>query len=116
MSKSISYHPYLISRLKEPQYSALYIEAFFAEKNPEPELLQEVLSNVAEALGETHMTSEQAKIYREQLSNLLSQHGSDAISNLDCWLNALGLKLTVTVCEIEEYSSADSARELSEQL
>ncbi len=96
MPKSLSYHDFLISHLKDLSYSALYIEAILEEKNPEPELLKMALSNVAEALNEQHMTPEQAKLHLEKLDELLSQPGAEAIYNLGNWLNALGLKLTVS--------------------
>lgn len=99
MQTSDRYQDYLISRLKNPTYAAGYIEAFFEEKDPELELLHLVLSNVAEALAEQNMTSEEAKLHREKLDELLSHHGSEAIYNLGDWLNALGLKLSVTVSE-----------------
>ena len=96
MTNSISYHPSLISRLKDPKYAALYLEAFFEEENPEPELLPALLNNVAEALAEINMTPEEAKIHQEKLTELLSQSGSEAIYKLGIWLQDLGLKLTVT--------------------
>ncbi|MBD1922197.1 transcriptional regulator [Microcoleus sp. FACHB-831] len=109
MPKSVSYHPYLISRLKDPSYAAVYLETHLEEKGPEPELLELALSNVAEALGERNMSEEEAKMHREKLSQLLSQRGSDAIYNLGNWLNALGLKLTVTVCDEAKDSLINSA-------
>jgi len=108
MPTSDSYQDYLISRLKNPSYAAGYIEAFFEEKDPEPKLLQLVLSNVAEALGEQNMTSEQAKLHLEKLDEFLSNRGSDVIYGLEGWLNALGLKLTVTVCEEAQDKSSNS--------
>lgn len=108
MPTSDDYHPYLISHLKDPSYAALYIEAILEEEDPEPELLKMALSNVAEALGEQNMTPEQAKIHLEKLDELLSQNGSEAIYNLGTWLNAFGLKLTVTVAQKAENSNIDS--------
>jgi DNA-binding phage protein len=88
MHKSLPYHDFLISHLKDPSSSALYIEAILEEKDPEPELLRIALGN---------MTPEQAKLHLEKLGELLSQPGAEAIYNLGNWLNALGLKLTVSV-------------------
>jgi DNA-binding phage protein len=79
------------------------------EKEPEPELLRLALSNVAEALGELNMSSEQANLHREQLDKLLSHEGIEAIYNLANWLNNLGLKLTVSVSEEAEDSSTNTA-------
>ncbi|MGI2902505.1 DNA-binding protein [Tolypothrix sp. VBCCA 56010] len=108
MPKSLPYHDFLISHLKDPSYAAGYIEAILEEEDPEPELLKMALSNVAEALGEQNMTPEQAKVHREKLDELLSQSNSEAIYNLGTWLNALGLKLTVTVVEKADDSNTDS--------
>jgi DNA-binding phage protein len=104
MAKSLPYQEFLISHLKEPSYAAGYIEALFAEKNPEPELIRLVLLNVAEALSEQNMTPEQAKLHLKKLDELLSQCGSEAIYNLGTWLNSLGLKLTVTVADKADHN------------
>ncbi|MBD1924858.1 transcriptional regulator [Trichocoleus sp. FACHB-90] len=96
MIKSVSYHEDLISRLKDPKYAALYIEAILEEKDPEPELLKKALNNVAEALDELNM-SPQAKLHQEKLEELLTKPGIYAIYSLGDWLQALGLKLSVTV-------------------
>ena len=109
MPTSDSYHPYLISHLKDQSYAALYIEAILEEKDPEPELLKVALSNVAEALGEVNMSSEQANLHREKLDKLLSDEGIEGIYNLANWLNNLGLKLTVSVSEETEDSSTNTA-------
>lgn len=98
MPKSLPYHPFLIESLKNPIDSAMYLEAFFEEENPEAELLKMVLSNVAEALGQSKMTPEQYELHLKKLDELLSEQGSDAIYSLGTWLKALGLKLTVAVC------------------
>ncbi len=115
MPNSLPYHPFKIEFLKEPTHSALYLEAFFEEQEPEPELLLRLLNNVAEALAEEKMTSERAKVHREQLDEILSQKGSDGIYNLAGWLKELGLKLTVTVDEVseDETKEADSLEEVS---
>ncbi|MBD0302391.1 MAG: transcriptional regulator [Tolypothrix sp. T3-bin4] len=107
---SDSYHNYLIETLrKEPELAAAYITATLEEEDPEPELLKMALSHVAEALGEQNMTPEQAKVHQEKLDELLSQRGSEAIYNLGTWLNALGLKLTVTVTEKADSNNTNAA-------
>ena len=108
MPKSLPYHPFLIQSLKNPTDSAMYLETFFEEENPEAELLKMVLSNVAEALGKSKMTPEQYELHLKTLDELLSQQGSDAIYNLGTWLNALGLKLTVAVCTDTEDNNTNA--------
>ena len=114
MPKSLPYHPFLIQSLKNPTDSAMYLEAFFEEENPEAELLKMVLSNISEAIGKQQMSPEQYELHLQKLDELLSQPGSDAIYNLGTWLNALGLKLTVAVCADAEDNTANA--EISEQL
>ena len=107
MPKSLPYHDFLISHLKDPNYAAVYLETHFEldeGEDPEPELLRLALSHVAEALS----SSEQTKQHLEKLDELLSKPGSEAIYGLGTWLNALGLKLTVTVFEQEENKLTNS--------
>ena len=108
MPISDSYQDYLISRLKNPTYSAGYIEAFFDEEDPETELLKLVLGNVAEALCQEKMTPEEAQRHLEKLDNLLSEKGNDAIYHLGIWLKVLGLKLTVSVVQEPQESQENS--------
>ena len=108
MPNSLSYHEHKIQFLQNPQAAAAYIEAILEEKEPESELFLLALCHVAEALAEEKMTSEQAKIHREKLDDILSQKGSDAIYNLAGWLKELGLKLTVTVDDVSEDDTADA--------
>jgi DNA-binding phage protein len=108
MLKSLPYHPFLIESLKNPIDSAMYLEAFFEEENPEAELLKMVLSNVAEALGQSKMSPEQYELHFKTLDELLSKQGSDAIYSLGIWLKALGLKLTVAVCTETEDNNVNA--------
>jgi DNA-binding phage protein len=97
MAKSVSYDESLIARLKDPEYAAGYLDAILEEKDPEPELLQHALQDVAEALGELKISKEGAKLHLEKLERILSVGGSAEIYKLGVWLNELGLKLSVTV-------------------
>lgn len=121
MSKSLPYHEFLISHLKDPSYASVYLETHFEleeDEAPDPELLKLALSNVANALCEQNMTSEQAKLHLEKLDELLSKRGSEVIYNLESWLNTLGLKLTVTVCEETEdkIKNSTGGSELTERV
>lgn len=102
MPTSDSYRPYKIESLKEPRYAAAYITAILEEKDPEDELLELALTDVAEALCELNMPPDEAKLHKEKLNELLSKQGSEAIYDLGDWLNALGLKLAVILKEDEE--------------
>ncbi len=95
-----------------PSYAAVYLETHLEleqGEEPDPKLLLLALSHVAEALGEQKMTPEQAKIHLEKLDELLSQRGGEAIYNLGSWLNALGLKLTVTVTQNADNNITNTA-------
>lgn len=94
-TKSVSYHPYLIESLKEPEEAAAYIEAVLEEG--EPKLLQLVLRNVAEAHEEINQLSAQAKLHHEKLDKILSEDGGSEIYSLVALLDALGFKLAIAL-------------------
>lgn len=82
-----SYQEFLIESLrKSPSEAAGYVTELFEEKDPEPELLQMVLTDVVEAFGERN---------RKKLESLLSGCESTPIYSFADLLNALGLKLTL---------------------
>ena len=104
MSKSISYYPFLLDNLKDPNYAALYLETHLEEDEFEfdPELLKMALRNVLESLGNSHLPAEQIEIHKQFLDKLLTMPAGIGIYNLGIWLKALGLKLTVTVAQEEK--------------
>ncbi|MEG4440351.1 transcriptional regulator [Microcoleus sp. AT9_B5] len=111
MPKSLPYHDFLMARLKNPSYAAVYLETHFElDEGAEPDeaLLKRALGDVAEALGQPKMTPEEYELHLKKLDELLSQQGNDAIYNLGTWLNALGLKLTVAVCTDTEDNTANA--------
>ena len=117
MPKSLPYHPYKISKLKDPAYSAGYLTEIFEEESGDLELgiIRKALRDVFEALGEPNMSADDAKLHLEKLDSLLSQNGMATIYALANWLNVLGLKLSVAVDEEEgEEESSVSAVELVE--
>jgi DNA-binding phage protein len=114
MPKSLPYQDFLIERLKDPEYAALYLETHIELEDgeePEPELIQLALTNVAEALAAQHMTPEQAITHIQKLEVILSYPANFGIYELGKWLNALGLKLTVTVAEKSEDSNTNTIAE-----
>jgi DNA-binding phage protein len=104
MPKSLPYHPYKISNLKEPTYSAGYLTEIFEEEEGDLELgiMPKALRDVFEAVGKPNMSAEEASLHLEKLDILLSQNGSATIYALANWLKVLGLKLTVAVDEGEK--------------
>lgn len=80
---SISYQDYLISRLKDPTYAALYLDTHMEDdEDNEPELLRQAFDNVLQALSPSKMSPEQAEVQRQRLNDILSQPGSQAIYGL----------------------------------
>ncbi|XZN88799.1 MAG: DNA-binding protein [Microcoleus sp.] len=118
MPKSLPYHPYKISNLKNPAYSAGYLTEIFEEESGDLELgiMRKAFRDVFEALGEPNMSADEAKLHLEKLDSLLSQNGMATIYALANWLKVLGLKLTVAVAQEEEgeEESSVSAVELVE--
>ncbi len=108
---SLSYHPYLISKLEDPNFAGVYLETHFEDDGEsEPELIKLALEHVLEALGKPKMTTEQAQSHSQKLDELLSQPGNQSIHALAGWLNALGLKLTVVPSEkiVDKQESQES--------
>ncbi len=118
MPKSLPYHPFKISNLKDPNYSAAYLSLIFDEEEEgdlETGIMRKVLRDVFEALGEPNMSEDEAKLHLEKLDILLPKEGIATIYALANWLNVLGLKLSVAVAEDEkEEENSVSAVELVE--
>ena len=110
MPYSLPYHPYKISNLKDPAYSAGYLTEILEEEEGDLELgiMPKALRDVFEALGEPNMSAEDAKLHLEKLDILLSGEGSATIYALASWLKDLGLKLTVAVDEGDKGEEKDS--------
>ena len=112
MPKSLPYHPFKISNLKDPNYSAAYLSLIFDEEEEgdlETGIMRKVLRDVFEALGEPIMSAEDAKLHLKKLDVLLPQEGIATIYALANWLNVLGLKLSVAVAEDEGEESGSVA-------
>jgi DNA-binding phage protein len=76
--------------------------------------MRKALGDVFEALGKPNMSDEEASLHLEKLDALLSQNGSATIYALANWLNALGLKLSVTVARSDERESESSVSDVEE--
>ncbi|WP_341731686.1 transcriptional regulator [Microcoleus sp. EPA2] len=112
MPTSDSYQDYLIEALKDKRHAAAYLTAHLEDEEPEPGLLELGLSNVFEALGEPNMSADDAKLHLEKLDGLVSQNGMATIYALANWLNALGLKLTVSVAQEDEGEEKSSVSDV----
>ena len=115
MTKSLPYHPFKISNLKDPNYAAAYLSLIFNEEEEgdlETEIMRKVLRDVFEALGEPNMSDEEAKLHLEKLDVLLPQSGIATIYALANWLKVLGLKLTVAVAQEDEGEETGSVADV----
>jgi DNA-binding phage protein len=117
MPKSLPYHPFKISNLKDPSYSAAYLSLIFDEEEEgdlEMGIMRQVLRDVFEALGEPIMSAEEAKLHLEKLDVLLPQSGIVTIYALANWLKVLGLKLSVAVVQEDEGEESGAVSDVAE--
>lgn len=99
MSKTKSYHSFLIESLKDRNEAAAYLNAALEEQDPQLFLI--ALKNVAEAHGGITTLLEKAKLDQENLYRMLSEAENQTLYNLAALLDILGLKLSIAVQETE---------------
>ncbi len=95
MTKSKSYQAELIESLRDPREAVEYLNAALEEDDPELFLL--ALRNVAEAQGGVAQLAEKTKLNHESLYKMLSARGNPELRSLEVLLQALGLRLAITV-------------------
>jgi hypothetical protein len=91
---SRDYQEYIVNSLKDPERAAGYITAVLEESDPEPELLASALDDVAIALG--------GDGDRQWVKDFGASDKSQAMYELAAWLDRLGLKLTVSVRQLDQ--------------
>jgi DNA-binding phage protein len=99
--KSVSYHPSLIDRLKNPVYAAAFLNAILEEAEPEADLLKSALLDISEALG-TKMATHDLQAHQARLNTLLKTANPLSIADLMTWLEPFGLRLLVMASEATE--------------
>ncbi len=94
MKKKITrdHQEYLLETLKKPKEAAAYLDAALEEGDNEIFLV--ALRNVVEAQGMTKV-ARKAKLNRENMYRMLSEHGNPEFSSLWALINSLGLRLSV---------------------
>ena len=97
MPKSDSYREFLIESLKDPEHAAGFIEAILSEKDPEPALLSNAIAKVFEARKRTNKLPPEARECLEKLDEMLTRSGGAEVYGLVELLDAIGLKLAVTL-------------------
>jgi probable addiction module antidote protein len=88
------YRESLLEDLQDPEEAAAYLTAALDEGDPAVFLL--ALRNVAEAKGMSTVAA-QAQLNRESLYRMLSERGNPQLASLVALLDALGLRLAVTM-------------------
>ena len=91
---SRSFRDYLIESFQDPEDAAGYLTAILEEPDPEPELLALALDDVAAALG--------GEGDRQWVKDFGASDKSQAVYELATWLDKLGLKLTVSVRQLDQ--------------
>jgi DNA-binding phage protein len=100
---SDSYYDYLISSLKDPEESAMYIEVTLEEGDPK--LLNLAMGNVVAAHHKMNNLSEEAKLQYQNLKQMLLSNENSEIYTLVALLNEMGFRLEVKPKESESSSS-----------
>lgn len=93
--KSSNYRKHLMESLQDPKEAQEYLQAALEERDV-PEIFLVALRNVAEARGMSSVAQE-AHLNRENLYRVLSKKGNPRFTSLYAILDALGLKLSVTL-------------------
>jgi probable addiction module antidote protein len=108
MRRKKTYKEHLLETLQTPEDIAGYINAVI-EENHIPTLML-ALRDVAEAQG-LGKVAEQAKLNRQNVYRMLSEHGNPTIDSLQRVLYVLGLGLRVAPLEeqVEERAMAKAA-------
>lgn len=101
MPTSDRYREFLIECLKDPEHAAGYIEAILEEKDPEPELLRNVLRKVIEACAKSDRLSDSAKHLHEKLDKMLTESNAAEIYAFIELLDKLGFRLAILPKEME---------------
>ena len=89
-----NYRESLLQALQEPQEAAEYLTAALEEGDSTTFLL--ALRDVADARGMSTLAAK-AQLNRESLYRMLSEHGNPQLDSLTALLDALDLRLAVTV-------------------
>jgi DNA-binding phage protein len=110
--KSVSYHPSLIERLRNPTYAAAFLNAILEEADPEPDLLKSALRNISEALGD-RMEPMALAAHQERLQLLLPPSKPLSIADLMTWLEPFGLRLLVMAQVPSEETAEESSAALN---
>ena len=97
MTRSRRYEEVLDEDLQQPAEAAGYLNACLEEGDAEVFLL--ALRDVARARGGIAKLAEVTELNREHLYRMLSENGNPELRSLEALLDALGLRLAITLKE-----------------
>jgi len=97
MARSRRYEEVLDEDLQDPAEAAGYLNACLEEGDAEVFLL--ALRDVARARGGIAKLAEVTQLNREHLYRMLSENGNPELRSLEALLDALGLRLAITLKE-----------------
>jgi len=95
MSVSIKHDDWLIERLQNAEFAAEYLNA--ASEDDDPQSYLTALRQVVEARGGIAAVADKTSLSKETLYRTLSAQGNPTIKTQMAVLNAVGLKMAVTV-------------------
>ena len=91
----------LIESLKNPAEAAAYLSVALEAELPDSQLLRAEIQDVIDAGLLANNLSKQAQLHHEKLDKILSESDASEIYTLIALLDALGLRLRVTLKEDE---------------
>ncbi|MEM9272616.1 MAG: transcriptional regulator [Cyanobacteria bacterium P01_F01_bin.143] len=98
------YHPYLIERLGDSEYAAMYLKAALDETlaDGDMEAFLLALKNVVEAKGSKQSIAEESNISRQHLQRLLGGNGNPTLDTLTSVLQSVGLSIDFKPVSLKE--------------
>lgn len=101
--RSIDYHDFLIDRLRNPSFAAIYLNGALEEGDPKYFL--KALRNVAEAMGGMMELSKKTKLNRANLYRMMSNTGNPELYSLLKLLKAMGFELEIKAHEESRFAA-----------
>jgi len=95
MTNSVKHDEWLFKELQNANFAAEYLNA--ASEDNDPQTYLTALRKVVEARGGIATVADKTALSKETLYRTLSARGNPTIKTLTAVLNAVGLKMAVTV-------------------
>jgi len=95
MTTPVKHDVWLFKQLQNANFAAEYLNA--ASEDDDPQIYLTALRKVVEARGGISAVADKTTLSKETLYRTLSTRGNPTIKTLTAVLNAVGLKMAVTV-------------------